>query len=65
MKVEINTEDKSVYVSATDYVKRVEELDEMIKLLRVARRWLKQARPTVNAKVAAINPAPQSSKKLA
>lgn len=42
MKVEINTKDKSVWVSANDIATDLAVLDRWVAALRIARRWLKR-----------------------
>lgn len=44
MKVQIDTKERSVYISANDITKSLEELDQWIAALRHARRWLKKER---------------------
>jgi hypothetical protein len=43
MKVELNTKDKTVYVDANDIAQELAKIDEWIKVLQVARAWLKKA----------------------
>jgi hypothetical protein len=42
VKVEINTKEKSVYVSANDVVKELNTVDQWIKAMQVSRAWLKK-----------------------
>lgn len=42
MKVEINTKDKMVWVSANDTAHSLETIDKWLKALRVAREWLRK-----------------------
>jgi hypothetical protein len=52
MKVEMNTKDRTVYVTANDIAHNLKVIDEWIKALNVARRWLRDE---------LIKPAPRPS----
>lgn len=45
MKVEIDTKEKSVYLTANDRAMNLQTLDKWIEALRTARRWLKRQTP--------------------
>jgi hypothetical protein len=44
MKVQIDTFDRSVHISANDSTKDLETMDKWIKAIKVAREWLRKER---------------------
>jgi hypothetical protein len=42
MKVEINTKESTIYLSANETANTVEIIDKWIETLHVVRRWLKK-----------------------
>jgi ribosome-binding factor A len=42
MKVQVDTKDTTVYISANDIAQDLETIDKWIKALKIAREWMRK-----------------------